>query len=68
MPSVASGARCDLGRSDGFRFHIADVPVAPGVAPRPAERIVEHCECLSSLKLANDFGVIGRFKAKLGAR
>ena len=43
---------------------VAHAAVLFGIAPGPAEAVVEHLEALSWLEIANDFGVFGRTRSK----
>ena len=45
---------------------VADPPVLAGVAPGPAETIVEHFEPFSGLEFANDLGFERRRYPELG--
>ena len=50
--SAARAARCDApGRADGVPGDIADAALLAGVAPGPAEAVVEHRERLAGLEL-----------------
>src|SRR5690348_14268141 len=46
--------------------NIADAPVLAGIAPGPAETVVEHREMLARGELLDDLGILLRCDAKSG--
>ena len=43
---------------------VAHAAVVTGIAPGPAEAVVEHLEALSWVEIPNDFGLFGRTRSK----
>jgi len=47
-----------LRRSDIFRAHVADAALFTGIAPSPAETVVEHRERVAGLELEQRLGIV----------
>ena len=55
-----SAGACDSARSERTARDVADAPIASGIAPRPAETVVQQCERLAGGQLPDDWRTFGR--------
>jgi hypothetical protein len=60
MLCAAPAARCDerSGLAESLASDVTDAAIGTGIAPGPADRIVEHREGFALAELADGFGAI----------
>ena len=49
---------------DRLASHVSDAAILAGIAPRPAEAVVEHRERVAGLELGKGLGLVARSRAK----